>query len=982
MLFARKVTAANVLTDTEAKGRCEMNNRSNETVDNSVETIESLRDELSACQRELAECRKRIDEANRSCEAEADKRQCLLATLEAAQIGLWEGEIKNFALAEQWSPRFREIFGVSLDAHVSQELFLKCLHPEDREKIERAVMEAVSGVNGGKYRAEYRVVRPTDGSVRWVKASGQAFMSREGKVDRLIGAVLDVTAGKLLEEENVRLQEEFRDLFDEAPIPYVHEGFDTRFIRVNRAALNVLGIKAEEVRETFGSSFAVDNPENQKRLHDALTFVEGTGRECGPVLFELRRKDNGNPVWIHWWSKPARGGGYTRTMFLDVTDWVLMEQAKAALELTLESGQVGEWDLDLERGTSRRSLRHDQCFGYSQPIPQSEWGMDPFLNHVHPDDRARVEAEFRQAVDASDYWKSEFRVVWPDRSEHWLAARGRVDRVTSVPAKRMRGLITDVTERKKAEEKLRETKAVLEFTMESAEVGDWDLDLIHDTSRRSLRHDQCFGYSTPIPEAKWGIEEFIRHVHPDDRARVEGSLRGAVQDQSDWSAEFRVVWPDGSLHWLAAKGSSYRKQDGKATRMLGIVMDITERKWAEEALRASEQLARGQMEALKDSLEALAREPSPERLVEHIMRAITRRWGADSSSFWRRDTVKDMVCFEFAFEGDRVVPKDEPRFTGMDLRLPMEDLWPWPEVFRTGKPSLIEDIRTVRPFALRDRLLPLGIITVLLIPMSVGGRLEGAIGLRFSRKQAFRDDEIELAQTLANQAMLAMELARLSAESRESAVNAERNRLARDIHDTLAQGFTGVIVQLEAAKGAAVQNDFAMVAERMEQASDLARSSLGEARRSIHALRPRSLCDGTLFSALDGLLRRMSEGTNLSANLRVEGEPRTIDTAWEDALLRVAQESLTNTIKHACARNFRVTLSYRFADIQLRLADDGHGFQLGGDTDGFGLIGMKERVTQIGGQFILRSEPGVGVEILVTLATTKDLNTDLPNAST
>src|SRR5436309_11063204 len=129
----------------------------------------------------------------------------------------------------------------------------------------------------------------------------------------------------------------------------------------------------------------------------------------------------------------------------------------------------------------------------------------------------------------------------------------------------------------------------------------------------------------------------------------------------------------------------------------------------------------------------------------------------------------------------------------MALWLPMEDFWPWPEVFRTGKASVIEDIRTVRPFALRDRLLPLGIVTVLLIPMSVVGRLEGTIGLRFTKKRPFRSEEIELAQALANQMMLAMQLTRLSAERRESAVIAERNRMARDIHDMLAQGFTGVI---------------------------------------------------------------------------------------------------------------------------------------------------------------------------------------------
>jgi signal transduction histidine kinase len=135
--------------------------------------------------------------------------------------------------------------------------------------------------------------------------------------------------------------------------------------------------------------------------------------------------------------------------------------------------------------------------------------------------------------------------------------------------------------------------------------------------------------------------------------------------------------------------------------------------------------------------------------------------------------------------------------------------------------------------------------------------------------------------------------------------------MARDIHDTLAQGFTGVIMQLEAAKGAAARGDCGDTATHIERAGDLARSSLGEARRSVRALRPRSLKDGTLYMALEDLLKRMSNGIDLNAELRIEGEQRAIPPHWEEGLLRIAQESLTNTIKHAQARNFRVTLAWR-----------------------------------------------------------------------
>jgi PAS domain-containing protein len=98
----------------------------------------------------------------------------------------------------------------------------------------------------------------------------------------------------------------------------------------------------------------------------------------------------------------------------------------------------------------------------------------------------------------------------------------------------MLGIVVDVTERKRTEETLRTTKAALEFALESGQIGDWDLDLIRDTSIRSLRQNQCFGYHEQIPEADWGFEVFIQRVHPEERAKVESSFREAVENLLDW----------------------------------------------------------------------------------------------------------------------------------------------------------------------------------------------------------------------------------------------------------------------------------------------------------------------------------------------------------------------------------------------------------------------------------------------------------------
>jgi len=299
--------------------------------------------------------------------------------------------------------------------------------------------------------------------------------------------------------------------------------------------------------------------------------------------------------------------------------------------------------------------------------------------------------------------------------------------------------------------------------------------------------------------------------------------------------------------------------------------------------------------------------------------------------------------------------------------LSVEDVWPWPEIFRTGNPCVLEDIRLGPPFPWRERLLAQGIITILTLPMLIAGTVAGVIGIRFASRRMFCAGEMELAQAFANQAMLAMQLTRLSTHSRQAAVIAERNRMARDIHDTLAQGFTGVIVQLEAAKGAAARNENPEVARRIETAEELARSSLAEARRSVRALRPRSLRDGTLCRALEDTLKRMSNGLELNAEFHAVGEPPALPLQWEAELLRIAQEALTNTIKHAGARNFRAGLNIGAEKVVLQLVDDGRGFDLQAEHDGCGLLGMQERVEQLGGQFILRSKPNQGTEIIVSL---------------
>ncbi len=126
-------------------------------------------------------------------------------------------------------------------------------------------------------------------------------------------------------------EERFRDLFDEAPIAYVHEDLESRFLRANQAALRILGLKPEEAVGTVGLSLVADVADMQRKVQTAFAALE-KGDDPGPVVIELRRKDDGRSVWVQWWSKPDPGGKVTRTVMIDITEQVLMEREKARLQ--------------------------------------------------------------------------------------------------------------------------------------------------------------------------------------------------------------------------------------------------------------------------------------------------------------------------------------------------------------------------------------------------------------------------------------------------------------------------------------------------------------------------------------------------------------------------------------------------------------------------------------------------------------------------
>jgi len=192
--------------------------------------------------------------------------------------------------------------------------------------------------------------------------------------------------------------------------------------------------------------------------------------------------------------------------------------------------------------------------------------------------------------------------------------------------------------------------------------------------------------------------------------------------------------------------------------------------------------------------------------------------------------------------------------------------------------------------------------------------------------------------------------------------------MAREIHDTLAQTFTGIIIHLGAAERVIAANPEQAQAY-MKTVCELARSGLAEARRSVESLRPQLLEEGDLYSALNQIAKQLSSDTDTYTIFEVVGTAYSLPLEVENNLLRIGQEALTNAFKYAKATAIKIELVYEISKFLLRVEDNGQGF----DTEsicfrnGFGLLGMRERAERINAQLTVNSRPGNGTEVIVSV---------------
>lgn len=741
---------------------------------------------------------------------------------------------------------------------------------------------------------------------------------------------------------------------------------------------------------------------------------------------------------------------------------------------------------------------------YINPAYEKIWGRSreslyayplSWTDAIHPEDQERVRREFTSEASKGEF-RAEYRIVRPEGSVRYIWHRSFPIRDESGNIRRVVGIAEDITERKQAEEDLRQRAEVIDQIHDSVVSTDMDG---HMTSWNKGA-ERLFGYT-----AEEALGKHVSFVYPKSQhAFLEQKIIAPLKQKGSHEIEVRMQKKSGEEFYTHLSASLLRDNHGTPVGMIGYAMDITaqvrareslkesgekyreltesitdvffemdsdlrytywnrtaerlvgisardaigkslyelfpdikgtmaeekyldtvrtqkrrsfesryelhgkerifdinvypskqglsvvakdvtERIQAEEALkqankalrveiaerRHAELVARGQADVLEHTLNALTEQADLDNFLGQVLVAITDEFSAHSSALWLHDPENNRTRLHATAHGGKTsIGPDQFGHPGAKRPMPASADSTFADFYAQREPFILND-PAQSPLIesdVREWIAQQGIKSILAVPVMFGNRAIGSLTVRNVRGVPFPSHEIRLAQALAHQVALGVMLTRLAEQGQQTAVLEERNRMAREMHDTLTQSLAGIILRLEVAEEDMSANPES-VGPHLSRAKEMAREALAEARRTVWALRPGALESGDLPDALRKLCNRFSGQTGACVEFTLEGKPLPLSPDAENQLFRISQEAATNATKHAGSDKIQIRLKYEPDKVRLVVEDNGKGFSAKetGNRKGFGLISMRERAKQIGAAFKVQSSPGAGTQVIAEL---------------
>jgi PAS domain S-box-containing protein len=922
--------------------------------------------------------------------------------------------------------------------------WLKNLHPDDVQHVKRGVAKRLS--TPGEWQTEYRL-RRADGEYRWFLATMSPISDEGGNCTGYLGSAADITRRRAAFESLHTSEARYRRLYDSNLIGVTFTALGGPIIDANRAFLDIVGYSREdllagrmnwidltpvEYREVMVQRMreiqaaGIFPPYEKEYFRKdgtrvpvlvASSLLEGSQTDCVTYVIDLSAQKQAERI-LRQTASELEERVRERTARLATMNEELKRSEERYRRIVETSGE-GIWVLDADDKTVFVNQRMADMLGYRPEEMIGEQLLSFFDERRGALAKAAMERRHMGASETSDV---KFRRK--DGSELWTLVAG-----TPFFNERGRytgalGMVTDIADRKEAEELARAQTAALNRTL-SLVATEPSLDTVLSHVLKAITEQLNVASSALYLH---DLDKNVTSLHMSyDRGRV---LKG---DELDDPLRFDATHVQRfSAHWRAQKGNvppavvdvaSSRELEERTSKwflthkvrtlllvplamqheLMGTLsVRIAEQRLpkaaeielaqalaqqaslavqltrlAETARRVAvlEERNRATTEratelgrangALKHTLDVLATEKNIDEVLGHVLAVSTQVLGGCGSLLWLRDFQANSTRLHLFYQNDKLMSGDESlhRLAGQDVSLERMDLFVL-TVFRVTHPIWHEvNTSTALSQAAREYLKREGVKGLLGVPLILGDQTIGVIIVRFAQVRHFGSLELELAQGLAQQATLALQLTRLAEQARKAAVTEERNRMAREIHDALAQGFTGILIQLQAAEQV-LNGAHPELKSHLDSAISLARQGLAEARRSVLALRPQLLQGGDIASALNRLVRSTS-GDSIRVVLSVAGDPQPLAPEIESNVFRIAQEAITNAVKHSGGSRVHVWLNIDSDGVKIQVEDDGRGFdlQMSALSRGFGLLSMQERAERIGGALTIHTMPGAGTKV-------------------